>query len=64
MARGKKNWIQSAIKKPGSLRRAAGVKKGQKISGKELAKLAKSKNPTTRKRANLAKTLKGFRKNR
>jgi hypothetical protein len=64
MARGKKNWIQSAIKKPGSLRRAAGVKKGQKISGKELAKLAKSKNPTTRKRANLATTLKGFRKNR
>ena len=32
MARGKKNWIQSAIKKPGSLRMAAGVKKGQKIS--------------------------------
>ena len=62
MARGKKNWIQKAIKKPGSLRRAAGVKKGQKISGKELTKLSKSKNPTTRKRANLAKTLKGFKK--
>ena len=62
MARGKKNWIQSAIKKPGSLRRAAGVKKGQKISGKELGKLSRSKNPTTRKRANLAETLKGFKK--
>jgi len=62
MARGKKNWIQSAIKKPGSLRRAAGVKKGQKIRGKELGKLSRSKNPTTRKRANLAKTLKGFKK--
>ena len=57
-----KNWIQKAIKKPGSLRKAAGVKKGQKISKTELNKLAKSKNPTTRKRANLAKTLKGFRK--
>jgi len=62
MARDKKNWIQKAIKKPGSLRKAAGVKKGQKISGKELTKLSKSKNPTTRKRANLAKTLKGFKK--
>ena len=62
MARGKKNWIQKAIKNPGSLRKTAGVKKGQKISGKELSKLSKSKNPTTRKRANLAKTLKGFKK--
>jgi len=57
-----KNWIQKAIKKPGSLRKAAGVKKGQKINKTELNKLAKSKNPTTRKRANLAKTLGGFRK--
>ena len=62
MARKNKNWIQSAIKKPGSLRRTAGVKKGQKISSRELNKLSKSKNSTTRKRANLAKTLKGFRK--
>jgi hypothetical protein len=62
MAKKDKNWIQSAIKKPGSLRKTAGVKKGKKISSKELTKLSKSKNPTTRKRANLAKTLKGFRK--
>ena len=62
MARKNKNWIQSAIKNPGSLRRTAGVKKWQKISSRELSKLSKSKNPTTRKRANLAKTLKGFRK--
>ena len=53
-----KNWIQKAIKNPGSLRRKAGVKKGEKISGKELNKLAKSKNATTRRQANLAKTLK------
>tara|TARA_R100001244_G_scaffold118126_1_gene87921 strand:- start:274 stop:468 length:195 start_codon:yes stop_codon:yes gene_type:complete len=63
MARTKnKNWIQKAIKNPGSLRKTAGVKKGQKIRSKELNKLAKSKNPTTQRRANLAKTLRGFRK--
>ena len=53
-----KNWIQKAIKNPGALRKKAGVKAGKKISGKELTKLSKSKNPTTRKQANLAKTLK------
>ena len=26
------NWIQKAIKKPGSLRKSLGVKKGQKLS--------------------------------
>ena len=62
MVKKNKNWIQSAVKKPGSLRKTAGVKKGQKISSRELSKLSKSKNPTTRKRANLAKTLKGFKK--
>ena len=41
MAKKNKNWIQSAIKKPGSLRRTAGVKKGQKISSRELSKLSK-----------------------
>tara|TARA_R110002012_G_scaffold60621_2_gene158644 strand:+ start:1719 stop:1913 length:195 start_codon:yes stop_codon:yes gene_type:complete len=62
MATSKKNWIQKAVKKPGSLRKSAGVKKGQKITGKQLTKLSKSKNPTTRKRANLAKTFKSFKK--
>ena len=63
MARSKnKNWIKKAIKNPGSLRSKAGVKKGQKISGKELNKLTKSKSPTTKRQANLAKTLRGFRK--
>ncbi len=55
-----KDWIQKAIKKPGALRKAAGVKKGKKIPAQTLHKLAKSSNPTTRKRANLAKTLRGF----
>jgi DNA-directed RNA polymerase alpha subunit len=52
-----KNWIQKAIKNPGSLRKKAGVKKGQDISKKELSKLSNSRNSTTRKQANLAKTL-------
>ena len=52
-----KNWIQKAIKKPGSLRKKAGVKKGEDISKSELNKLSKSRNSTTRRQANLAKTL-------
>ena len=52
-----KKWIQKAIKKPGALRKTLGVKKGQKIPAKKLAAAKKSKNPTTRRRANLAATL-------
>ena len=56
-------WIQKATaKNKGALRRQAGVKKGEKIPAKKLNKLAKSKNPTTRKRANLAKTLRKMHK--
>lgn len=58
----KKQWIQDAIKRPGALRKKLGVKEGEKIPAKKLAKAAHSKNPTTRKQANLAKTLKGLRK--
>lgn len=50
-------WIQDAIKHKGALRKSLHVKKGKKISEKQLTKAAHSKNPTTRKRANLAKTL-------
>jgi hypothetical protein len=53
-----KDWIQKAIKKPGALRKSLGVKAGDKITAKELSKASKSKSPTTRKRAALAKTLK------
>ena len=56
------NWIQNAIKNPGALRRTAKVKADKNISMKQLNKLAKSKNPTTRRRANLAKTLRSFHK--
>lgn len=52
-----KHWIKDAIKKPGALRKSLGVKAGAKIPATKLAKAAKSKNPTTKKRAVLAKTL-------
>ena len=57
-----KNWIKGAIKNKGSLRKTLGVKKGEDIPAAKLEKAAKSKNPTTRKRAILAETLKSFKK--
>ena len=56
-----KNWIQKAIKKPGSLRKSLGVKKGQKIPASKLNAAAK-KGGKLGQRARLAKTLKGFKK--
>ncbi len=56
-----KNWIQKAIKKPGSLRKSLGVKKGQKIPAKKLNAAAKNGGKLGQ-RARLAKTLKGFKK--
>lgn len=59
----KKNWIQGAIKKPGSLRKSLGVKKGEDIPASKLNAAAKGKyGPKTEKRAQLAKTLKKMRK--
>lgn len=55
-------WIQGAIKKPGSLRKSLGVKKGEKIPTAKLKKAENSKNPLTRKRAVLAETLKKMHK--
>lgn len=52
-----KNWIQKAIKKPGALRKKLNVKEGEKIPAAKLNKAAKSKDPTTARQANLAKTL-------
>ena len=54
-----KDWIQKAIKKPGSLRASLGVKKGEKILAKKLNKAAKAGGKLGQ-RARLAKTLKGF----
>ena len=58
----KDNWIKGAIKKPGALRKALHVKKGEDIPDSKLKKAEHSKSPTMRKRANLAQTLKGFKK--
>jgi hypothetical protein len=59
-----KKWIQKAInpEHKGSLRKALGVKEGEKIPASKLKKAEHSKNPTTAKRAHLAQTLKGFHK--
>jgi len=61
MAEGKK-WISGAIKHPGALHRELGVPAGKRIPEKKLKAAEHSKNPTERKRANLAETLKGFHK--
>lgn len=53
-----KNWIAGATKNKGALHRALGVPAGEKIPEKKLEKAEKSRNPTMRKRAALAETLK------
>ena len=57
-----KNWIAGAIKHPGALHRELGVPQGKKIPESALQKAMHSANPTERKRASLAETLKGFHK--
>lgn len=57
----KKNWIQEAIKKPGSLREELHIKKGKKIPKEKLEK-ASEKPGIEGKRANLAITLSKLRK--
>lgn len=57
-----KKFIQEAIKHPGALRKTLKVKKGEKIPTSKLKKAEHSKNPTTRKRAVLAETLKKMHK--
>ena len=55
-----KKWIKGAIKNKGALHKSLGVPEGKKIPEKKLKKAEHSKNPTTRKRAVLAETLKGM----
>jgi hypothetical protein len=55
-------FIQKAIKHPGALRKSLHVKEGEKIPEAKLKKAEHSKNPTTKKRAVLAETLKKFSK--
>jgi hypothetical protein len=57
----KKNWIKGAISKPGALRKAMGVKKGETIPAGKLAKAAKAKGKMGQ-RARLAMTLKKMKK--
>jgi hypothetical protein len=57
----KKLDIKKAIKKPGSLRKSLGIKKGKKIPAKFLAKASK-KPGKMGQRARFAQTLKGFKK--
>ena len=57
-----KDWIKGAIKKPGALHKELGVKSGEKIPASKLKAAEHSKNPLEKKRAVLAKTLKGFKK--
>lgn len=54
-------WIQSAIKKPGALKKSLGVKAGEKIPAGKLAKAAKAPGKLGQ-RARLAQTLKGLKK--
>ena len=54
-------WIQSAIKKPGALRKSLGVKSGEKIPAKKLAAAAKAPGKLGQ-RARLAKTLSKLKK--
>ena len=54
-------WIQKAIKKPGALKKELGVKAGEKIPVKKLAKAAKAPGKMGQ-RARLAQTLKGLKK--
>lgn len=62
MAAKKKKWIQGMEMKKGALREELGVKEGKKIPAKKLAKAAKSKNPTLKKRAVLAENFKKMKK--
>jgi hypothetical protein len=55
----KKNWIADAIKKPGALKQSLGVKKGETIPAKTLAKAAKAPGKMGQ-RARLAQTLKSL----
>ena len=55
----KGGWIKDAIKKPGSLRKALGAKKGEPIPAGKLAKAAKASGKLGQ-RARLAETLKGL----
>lgn len=55
-------WIHGAIKHPGSLHRALGVPQGKDIPAKKLQKAEHSSNPSLKRKAVLAETLKHLHK--
>jgi len=57
-------WIQKALppSSKGKLHEQLHVKAGEKIPADKLKKAEHSKNPTTRRKANLAETLKKMNK--
>ncbi len=57
-----KNWIQGAIKHPGSLHRALGVPQGKKIPTGAVAKAANSRNTNLARKARFAEELGKLRK--
>lgn len=57
----KTQWIDSAIKKPGALKKSLGVKQGETIPAKTLNKAAKAPGKLGQ-RGRLAKILKSFAK--
>lgn len=61
MAEGKRKWIKAAVSEgKGKLHEHLHVPEGEKISEEKLRGALKSSNPTIRKEANLAMTLKGM----
>jgi hypothetical protein len=56
------NWIQGMHMKKGALHQQLHIPAGQKIPEAKIAKAAHSSNPTLRRRAILAKTLKAMHK--
>lgn len=56
-----KMWIQKAIGKPGALHKQLGIPEGKKIPMGKL-RAAEKKGGLVAKRANLAETLRGFKK--
>lgn len=58
--RGGGKWVAGAIKHPGALRKSLHAKAGEPIPAAKLEAATHSKNPTTRKRAVLAETMKSW----
>lgn len=61
---GMDKWISGAIKKKGALHKELGVPADKKIPVKKLEKATHSKNPTLKRRAVLAETLRSFKNKR